>query len=525
VTYTTTSSGNTAPTISAIADQKINVNESTATLSFSIADSKTSSSSLSLSKQSSDAALIPLSNIVLGGSGANRTVKVTPAAGKTGSAVITLRVSDGSLSDSEPFTVRVLPYPTITLTSPANGSYYTAPATVTLAASVVTNGNTINSVKFYSGTTLLGQDSSAPYRFTWSGAGAGSYSLKAIVVYNGSKTLSSSTRSITVTNPPPTVSLAASSATLTAPFYRLNGMITQDSDTSVTTGGRAVFTFTVPTSTNFTVTGKVLAPDESANGFFLNMDSEPSDPVCIWEIVPASAVTDRIVTWRGSTGTSSEPQYSPKIFSLAAGTHKLIVRGREGRTRLGDLTLRAVSGLSGAWKVTGVGSTGARGLGRISGGDYTLNGAGVLGGSSDSFLFMYQPLSGDGEIRARITSIEDTGSGARAGVMIRESLTSGSKFAMMSVAPFETFDWRRRETTSGSTASLWSGATPTTWVRLIRRGNSIYGAKSADGVSWTTVSYSSNMAMAPNIWIGLAVASGASGNVNTAVFRNVTVLP
>src|SRR6185503_15162697 len=54
------------------------------------------------------------------------------------------------------------PTPSVALTSPVSGASYTAPATFNLAASVVANGNTITKVQFYQGTTLLGEDASAP---------------------------------------------------------------------------------------------------------------------------------------------------------------------------------------------------------------------------------------------------------------------------------------------------------------------------------------------------------------------------
>ena len=41
--------------------------------------------------------------------------------------------------------------PAIALTSPANGSAYVAPATISLAASVTANGHTITQVQFYNG--------------------------------------------------------------------------------------------------------------------------------------------------------------------------------------------------------------------------------------------------------------------------------------------------------------------------------------------------------------------------------------
>ena len=66
-----------------------------------------------------------------------------------------------------------LPVPTITLTSPASGTSYAAPAAITLAAGVSANGHTITKVQFYNGAVLLGEDPAAPFTFTWSSVSAG----------------------------------------------------------------------------------------------------------------------------------------------------------------------------------------------------------------------------------------------------------------------------------------------------------------------------------------------------------------
>ncbi len=70
--------------------------------------------------------------------------------------------------------------PTVTLTSPAAGATYSAGATVPLAATAAANdGASITKVEFYSDTTLLGTDTTAPYSFGWTGVTAGDYSLYA----------------------------------------------------------------------------------------------------------------------------------------------------------------------------------------------------------------------------------------------------------------------------------------------------------------------------------------------------------
>jgi subtilisin-like proprotein convertase family protein len=98
---------NTPPTITGIADQTINLNTSTGPLSFAIGDVETAAGSLTLSGASSNPTLVPTNNIVFGGSGANRTVAVSPATNQTGSATITVGVSDGQITTSTNFAVTV----------------------------------------------------------------------------------------------------------------------------------------------------------------------------------------------------------------------------------------------------------------------------------------------------------------------------------------------------------------------------------------------------------------------------------
>ena len=98
---------NTAPTISDIADRTINEDASTGAISFTVGDAETAAGSLTLSGSSSNTTLVPNANITFGGSGASRTVTVTPAANKHGAATITVTVSDGSLTANDTFLLTV----------------------------------------------------------------------------------------------------------------------------------------------------------------------------------------------------------------------------------------------------------------------------------------------------------------------------------------------------------------------------------------------------------------------------------
>jgi regulation of enolase protein 1 (concanavalin A-like superfamily) len=97
--------------------------------------------------------------------------------------------------------------PTVALTSPTNGSIFTAPATVTLSATASDTDGTISKVEFYNGTTLLNTDTASPYTFAWSNVAAGIYTVKAIAYDNSNASTSSATSTITInttTTTPPT---------------------------------------------------------------------------------------------------------------------------------------------------------------------------------------------------------------------------------------------------------------------------------------------------------------------------------
>jgi len=104
----TVSPVNDAPTISAIADQTINEDAATGALAFTIGDIETPGT-LQVTRSSSNTTLIPIANVVLGGSGASRTVTITPALNQSGTSTISITVDDGTSTTTLDFVVTVVP--------------------------------------------------------------------------------------------------------------------------------------------------------------------------------------------------------------------------------------------------------------------------------------------------------------------------------------------------------------------------------------------------------------------------------
>jgi len=89
--------------------------------------------------------------------------------------------------------------PVVSLTAPAAGSSFTAPATVNITASATDNGS-LTKVEFFQGATKLGEDTTAPYTYTWSSVVAGTYSITARATDNENASTTSAAVSITVTS-------------------------------------------------------------------------------------------------------------------------------------------------------------------------------------------------------------------------------------------------------------------------------------------------------------------------------------
>jgi hypothetical protein len=86
---------NAAPTISAIAAQAIDEGGATGELAFTIGDAETSPDALSVSVTSSNSGLVQADGIELTGKGSSRSLTIFPATEQSGTATITVAVSDG----------------------------------------------------------------------------------------------------------------------------------------------------------------------------------------------------------------------------------------------------------------------------------------------------------------------------------------------------------------------------------------------------------------------------------------------
>jgi chitinase len=88
----------------------------------------------------------------------------------------------------------------VSLTTPSNGQNFTAPSTVTISASASDSDGAVSKVEFFNGSVKLGEKTSAPYTFTWSGVAVGSYNITAVATDNLNAKTTSGIKTIWVNN-------------------------------------------------------------------------------------------------------------------------------------------------------------------------------------------------------------------------------------------------------------------------------------------------------------------------------------
>ncbi len=240
----------------------------------------------------------------------------------------------------------------------------------------------------------------------------------------------------------------------------------------------------------------------------------------------------RVEFYQGTTllGTDTSAPYSFVWNNVAAGSYALTARafdnaGASSTSATVNITVTGGPTLPAPWAKTDIGSVGLVGDASFASGVFTLRGSGAdIWDNVDAFHYVYQPLNGNGQIVARVTGVQFTNDWAKAGVMIRETLTPGSRHASMFLTPGNGLAFQRRTGTGGLSDHTTGGnGSAPYWVRLVRSGNLFTAYRSTDGTNWVQVGSSISISMSANVYIGLAVTSHNNSASCTSTFDNVSV--
>jgi hypothetical protein len=180
------------------------------------------------------------------------------------------------------------------------------------------------------------------------------------------------------------------------------------------------------------------------------------------------------------------------------------------------------------WTSADIGEVGAAGSTAFAGGTWTIEGSGAdIWGRADEFRYLYRQVRDTFTVTTRVASIENLNRWVKAGVMIREDLSPGSRHASLFATPTTErgIAFQRRSTANGiSTHTAGPIAAPPGWLRLGRVGDTISAYfRASPGAPWTLVGRQVLPGLPSNVYVGLAVSSHVDGALATAQFDNVEV--
>jgi hypothetical protein len=183
--------------------------------------------------------------------------------------------------------------------------------------------------------------------------------------------------------------------------------------------------------------------------------------------------------------------------------------------------------LSSAWQTADIGNVGAAGALSQADGVATLSGSGAdIWQRADGFRFVFQALTGDGSLPARLLNVQNTDEWAKGGVMIRENTNAGSMFALASIRSDGQAQmiWRSVTGAAAQASALAGGTGYPKYVKIVRSGNNFSAYfKLNDSDAWLQMGASQPINMVTNTLIGLVVCSHHDGFICDAQFDQVSL--
>lgn len=497
--YTNTASGttpadsaNTAPTVSTIANRTISEDGTTGAIGFTVADAQSGTSGLTLTGSSSNTTLVPTSGITFGGSGANRTVTVRPAANRSGTATITVRVSDGSLSTSRTFTVTVT-------------AVNDAPTISDIANRTVSAGGSSGAIAFTIGDAETSTSSLA----------VSATSSNQTLLPSSRITLGGSGSSRTISVSP--ASGQSGSVTVTV---RVSDGSASTSDTFVVTVGTSSSTGnTAPTITSISNQNLALNGTTGALAFTIRDAQTAASSLKLVvnasnkSLVPLSNIT--------LGGSGEKRTITVRPLSNTTGWSTIWVKVSDGTL---SKTISFVVNVSAKLAFADIGAPARTGSQTISGTTIDLKAGGKdIWGGSDQFRYGSLSLEGDSELTVRLASMTNTHAWAKAGIMYRASSRADAAYVFLCLTPSSGLALQYRSTTGAAAAQkdVTSVKAPR-WLKLTRAGDVFYAFHSADGKSWQLLD-SVKVDLPTTTLAGLAATSHNDASITTVRFESLSV--
>jgi hypothetical protein len=177
------------------------------------------------------------------------------------------------------------------------------------------------------------------------------------------------------------------------------------------------------------------------------------------------------------------------------------------------------------WNTQDIGDVNFAGSACYNDGVFTLTASGHdIWDYADAFRYTYKTITGDGEILARIDSMDAADPWNKCGVMIRETLAAESRHAMVVMSSGNGGTLQYRPQTGGLTLqqNVIGGIAPPYWVKIVKSGNWYTGYVSPDGLEWTAMGDSVDVGFGENVpvYAGIVLTSHNINKLTKATVDN-----
>ncbi|WP_079911718.1 pectinesterase family protein [Paenibacillus sp. 32352] len=262
-------------------------------------------------------------------------------------------------------------------------------------------------------------------------------------------------------------------------------------------------------------------PIVQTTGIRMHQAFKEGDIITLGAEASAESGVAQVIFYSGSQeiGRVQNAPFTLEWKQAPKGEHYIYSKAIDntGRMTLSSVIIIYVNGAGEItpWVSSDIGSVTIEGSASQVGNDFSVKGAGVIGGSTDSFHYTYQPVEGNFEMIAYVDFDSEIDDLTKSGLMVRASLADNAPAAAIFLTP----DTDENAPTGrkalfmnrlaagakySSKAAASSSLKAPFWLKLVRTDNTITGYVSTDRVNWGIVN-SAVLELEDQAYIGMAV--------------------
>jgi len=291
-----------------------------------------------------------------------------------------------------------------------------------------------------------------------------------------------------------------------------------------------IFKYEIPVFDSTMISYWLNPKDESGRSVFIDLvfsdGSRLSELSPIAEDgLPLSSARGNIGEWVNIICNVGTYATGKNLQTVIVGTSSLL--SDNFNSLIDDLNISTTFPLPEPWQHVNIGEQILDGYSIFRGETLSIHSASLgFSNSGDQLSFVYQPMDGECEISTRLENISNPGFSPNVGIMIRENVSTKSKFVSLMYTPYLGLNSKQRESDSSnikSTFHLGVEKVLPKWLKVSRKGDEFKTYTSDDGIDWGIPLHIFTMDMESSVIIGLVATTGIATTWMETEYSNIIV--